>query len=353
MPEEHVEDEPGPVQTAEPAAPKPKVAHSRPAEKPHEDESKISFTQLKKVDKAKVEVKEEKKEEVKLKAVKVTRKAEPEETVIDTTLKRVPKKEEAPTEEAPAPREETKPKEKPKVKKAQQAIPKVKPELPKAEIAEPTDYEEPLRELANISARLERGVSVTELNAAYQANEFPALKRKKSQIAILKAVERIGESAVVQQILAQECPTLSPVAAEEVPGSGLENAGFQALLTTLANESHKIEEIITQVQPEDFSDAVTEERFAKIVQDTQELFTAPQVGGVKLVKYLLKTSAMKRWHEVLLCSRCNPQSCRLVDVGVKWIPSIELNEVSTYISMIIRQNNKKLTKPNKSASTPS
>ncbi len=151
------------------------------------------------------------------------------------------------------------------------------PELPKAEIAEPTDYEEPLRELANISARLERGVSVTELNAAYQANEFPALKRKKSQIAILKAVERVGESAVVQQILAQECPTVTPVIIEEIPGSGLENAGFQALLTTLASESHKIEEIITQVQPQDFSDEAVEERFAKVVQDSQELITAPQV----------------------------------------------------------------------------
>jgi len=294
MPEERVEDEPaGPVDTAEPAAPKPRVAPSRPAEKPHEDESKIAFKPLKKVEKTKVETKEEKKEEVKPKTVKVTKKPEAEETKIDTTLKWVPKKEEAPTEEAPVPREETKPKEKPKVKKAQQAIPKVKPELPKAEIAEPTDYEEPLRELANISARLERGVSVTELNAAYQANEFPALKRKKSQIAILKAVERVGESAVVQQILAQECPTLAPVVVEEVPGGGLENAGFQALLTTLASESHKIEEIITQVQPEDFTDSVIEERFAKIVQDTQELITAPQVGSVQLVKYLLQTSAMK------------------------------------------------------------
>jgi len=196
--------------------------------------------------------------------------------------KPTPKPEQAQAPKAPeavpkAQEEASKPKEKPKPKKTQQAIPKVKPELPKTEIVEAQDYEEPMKELANIGARLERGVSVTELNAAYQANEFPALKRKKSQIAILKAVERVGESAVVQQVLAQEFP--ESTTADESQAGNYDNAGFQALLTTLANESHKIEEIITQVQPEDFSnDQVVEERFAKIVHDSQELVAAPQVA---------------------------------------------------------------------------
>jgi len=79
MPEELVQEEP--VEKAEPAAPKAKVAHPKPAEKPwEEEESKIAFKPLKKVEKAKVEAKEEKKEEVKLKQVKVTKKAEAEET---------------------------------------------------------------------------------------------------------------------------------------------------------------------------------------------------------------------------------------------------------------------------------
>ena len=52
------------------------------------------------------------------------------------------------------------------------------------------------------------------------------------------------------------------------------------MLTTLASESHKIEEIITQVQPEDFTDRVVEERFAKIIQDSQELIVAPQVAFI-------------------------------------------------------------------------
>lgn len=245
-----------PAKPAEKAKPKqlPKPEAAKPAEKP----------ELKHVPRAAKPAETKEVETVHLKHRK------PEQ------VKETPEPAKAP--EAPkAPEEAPKAKEKPKVKKTQQAIPKVKPELPKTEIAEPQQaYEEPMKELANIGARLERGVSVTELNAAYQANEFPALKRKKSQIAILKAVERVGESAVVQQVLAQEYPESRTTDITQV--SPYEDAGFQALLTTLANESHKIEEIITQVQPEDFTDEIVEERFAKIVHDSQEMVAAPQVA---------------------------------------------------------------------------
>ena len=254
-------------------APEEKAAPSKPADKPKPK-------QLPKPEAAKPAEKPE------LKSVpRVTKTAETKE--VETVqlkhrkpeqVKETPKPEPTTAPEAPkAPEEAPKPKEKPKVKKTQQAIPKVKPDLPKTEIAEPQQaYEEPMKELANIGARLERGVSVTELNAAYHANEFPALKRKKSQIAILKAVERVGESAVVQQVLAQEFPESRET--DETQVSHYEDAGFQALLTTLANESHKIEEIITHVQPEDFTDQVVEERFAKIVQDSHEMVAAPQVA---------------------------------------------------------------------------
>ena len=259
---------------AKPAAakePKRKISPPKVVEKPKfRDELKSTRPEKKAEEKA------EQKEEVKLKRVKPAEK--PEEVKPEREKLHPPKKVLEKTEAEPVSKlqeEESKPKEKPKVKKAQQAIPKVKPELPKTQILEAQDYEEPMRELANIGARLEQGVSVTELNAAYQANEFPALKRKTSQIAILKAVERVGESAVVQQVLAQEFP--ESTLADQTQAVSLENAGFQALLTTLANESHKIEEIITQVQPEDFADQIVEERFAKVVQDSQELLAAPQV----------------------------------------------------------------------------
>ena len=56
-----------------------------------------------------------------------------------------------------------------------------------------------MREIAAISARLEQGASVTEVNAAYEAHEFPELERVESQMAMIKAVERVGKSAVVNQ----------------------------------------------------------------------------------------------------------------------------------------------------------
>ena len=57
-----------------------------------------------------------------------------------------------------------------------------------------------MREIAAISARLEQGASVTEVNAAYEAHEFPELERVESQMAMIKAVERVGKSAVVNQV---------------------------------------------------------------------------------------------------------------------------------------------------------
>ena len=56
-----------------------------------------------------------------------------------------------------------------------------------------------MREIADITARMEQGASVTEVNAAYEAHEFPQLERVESQMAMLKAVERVGKSAVVNQ----------------------------------------------------------------------------------------------------------------------------------------------------------
>ena len=65
---------------------------------------------------------------------------------------------------------------------------------------QPEDVIGPMREIAAISARLEEGASVTEVNAAYEAHEFPELERVESQMAMIKAVERVGKSAVVNQV---------------------------------------------------------------------------------------------------------------------------------------------------------
>ena len=72
--------------------------------------------------------------------------------------------------------------------------------LPNPIEQQPEDVIGPMREIAAISARLEQGASVTEVNAAYEAHEFPELERVESQMAMIKAVERVGKSAVVNQV---------------------------------------------------------------------------------------------------------------------------------------------------------
>merc|ERR1712079_335750 len=54
------------------------------------------------------------------------------------------------------------------------------------------DFEGPMKELADITMRLEHGATVQEVNSAYEAHEFPKLERKTSQMAMLTVVERLG-----------------------------------------------------------------------------------------------------------------------------------------------------------------
>ena len=122
-----------------------------------------------------------------------------------------------------------------------------------------------MKELADITYRLEHGASVSEVNAAYEAMEFPELKKIESQMAMLKAVERIGKSAVVNQVLIDECTSSS---------ADLSDIGFKALLTTLSSESYKTEEVITNFQPEDFSPQAVKEKYAELVHQSREVSTA-------------------------------------------------------------------------------
>ena len=75
---------------------------------------------------------------------------------------------------------------------------------------QPEDVIGPMREIAAISARLEEGASVTEVNAAYEAHEFPELERVESQMAMLKAVERVGSSSgyTSKQVVIADCGEL-------------------------------------------------------------------------------------------------------------------------------------------------
>ena len=90
-----------------------------------------------------------------------------------------------------------------------------------------------MKAIADIRMRIEHGASVNEVNAAYEAHEFPELEKVDSQMAMIKAVERVGQSASVQEVLLQECSGKNEV--------DLQNVGFKALISTLSKESYKVD----------------------------------------------------------------------------------------------------------------
>ena len=123
-----------------------------------------------------------------------------------------------------------------------------------------------MKAMADIRLRLEHGASVNEVNAAYEAHEFPDLEKVEAQMAMIKAVERVGQSASVQEVLLQECAGKTEV--------DLQNVGFKALISTLSKESFKVDEVITQFQAEDFGEASVQERLGRLVTEAQEMDTA-------------------------------------------------------------------------------
>merc|ERR1711874_150193 len=54
----------------------------------------------------------------------------------------------------------------------------------------------------------------------------------------------------------------------------LQNVGFKALISTLSKESYKVDEVITQFQPDDFEEDVVQERLAQLVTEAQQMNTA-------------------------------------------------------------------------------
>ena len=126
--------------------------------------------------------------------------------------------------------------------------------------------EGPMKAIADIRLRIEHGASVNEVISAYEAHEFPDLEKVESQMAMIKAVERVGQSATVHEVLLQEC-----MGKKEID---LQNVGFKALISTLEKESFKVDEDITQFQPNDFEDENVQERLAQLVTEAQQLDTA-------------------------------------------------------------------------------
>ena len=131
-----------------------------------------------------------------------------------------------------------------------------------------------MKAIADIRLRIEHGASTNEVNAAYDAHEFPELEKVESQMAMINVVEKVGQSALVQEVLAQECTGKDEV--------DLQNVGFKALISTLEKESFKVDEIITQFQPEDFDETVVQSRLAQLVTEAQQMDVAEQTQEIQL-----------------------------------------------------------------------
>ena len=128
------------------------------------------------------------------------------------------------------------------------------------------NVEGPMNAIADIRMRIEHGASVNEVISAYEAHEFPELEKVESQMAMIKAVERVGQSATVHEVLQEEC-----MGKKEID---LQNVGFKALISTIKKESFKVDEVITQFQPDDFEEEVVQDRLGQLVTEAQQLDTA-------------------------------------------------------------------------------
>ena len=78
----------------------------------------------------------------------------------------------------------------------------------------------------------------------------------------------------IQEVLEQEC-----MGKKEID---LQNVGFKALISTIEKESFKVDEIITQFQPEDFEENAVQSRLAQLVTEAQQMDVAEHKQEISL-----------------------------------------------------------------------
>ncbi len=140
---------------------------------------------------------------------------------------------------------------------------------------------ESVEALSQITERLRKGSTVAEVQTAFEANEFPALKRKTSQMALLAAVERSSKETVnVEEIIAQDEATPSPSEAiteqekevkVESRKKSLAQIGLTAFMATAIKEPERGDEIISSLHLDDFTEAQAEKQYARIVCQSTEM----------------------------------------------------------------------------------
>lgn len=202
---------------------------------------------MKKMDKKEEEVKEEKAEKVLPVREPVTiSETQPVEEVKDVTRKsKTPKKAKELTEEE---------KTREKVTTTTKTLTRILREATESTEVEdilqtvkgkefgPGD-EKPLKELAQIGFMVKKGVSVSEIQELYNLEKFPELRKPESQSALVQVVERKGHSPIITEVLTQE------TAIDETTASTI---GFKAFMRMIELNYATVEEVLTNLAPEDF-----------------------------------------------------------------------------------------------------
>ena len=157
--------------------------------------------------------------------------------------------------------------------------------------------------ISEISSRLRKGSTIAQVQAAFEAHEFPTLERKTSQMALLAAVERSSTDTLnVQEIVlaavekstdtlnvqeeivpqVQSIPEdVEPAASKEkqvatrkeslqvaTRKKSLAQIGLTAFMTAVQKEPERADEIISTLHLEDFSPMHAEKHYAKLVLET-------------------------------------------------------------------------------------
>ena len=154
-------------------------------------------------------------------------------------------------------------------------------------MAKEADLKQSVEALSQITERLRKGSTVAEVQTAFEANEFPALKRKTSQMALFAAVERSSKEAVnVQEIITQDEPAASTPAETEPEKEvvkvksrkeSLAQIGLTAFMATAIKEPERADEIISSLHLDDFTEAQAEKQFARVVLQSSPEMDIAQV----------------------------------------------------------------------------
>ena len=173
-------------------------------------------------------------------------------------------------------------------------------------VVKESDMKESVEALSQITERLRKGSTVAEVQTAFEANEFPALKRKTSQMALLAAVERSSKETVnVQEIITQDEPKPADTVQEkevkvESRKKSLAQIGLTAFMATAIKEPERVDEIISSLHLEDFTEAQAEKQFARVVLQSTEMEVAQVLNSMLMGKVRTGSSACTEFYVVEL-----------------------------------------------------